>query len=196
MAKQNELKKRRFSIQLAVFVSAMLIMGLIALHYKHILTLPNPLYIIFVIWISIAVAFAIAEFTEDIIKKRKSEGIIITIICNLFMLPLMAVSIVDTFISQTNSDFNKFIYYLIGYSINIIYCILNRDIVERNSTEFKIALYMSAGLYALTFSLLSLLGVDSKYTGNTTRAASIFTSFAICRAIIEYYSLKQSQNKK
>jgi hypothetical protein len=185
-------RMRRYRLQLVLFPSALLLIVPLTMHFYHVFQMPNWILQVLVIYVSVATVFTIADFTEDIIAHRKSFGIIITFIFSLYLLPLFAVGLADQILHKASTPIGKLLLYVLGYSINIMYCLFNRDIVENNLSEFKAALYISAGLYTLILSILSIISVQYFNLANATRLAAIFASFTLCRGIIEIYSSKKT----
>ena len=182
---------RRYRLQIGLFLSALFLIVPMTMHFYHLFQKPNWLLQILVIYVSVSTVFTIADFTEDIIAHRKMFGVIITFIFSLYLLPLFAVGLADLVLQKASTPIGKLLLYVLGYSVNIMYCLFNRDIVETNLSEFKAALYISAGIYTLILSVLNITSMQSLNLGNTTRLAAVFTSFTMCRGIIEIYSSKK-----
>lgn len=191
MNHKKALRFKKYQFQLWFFGSAMLSVIPIWLSLSRYLIVPDWILLALIIYVSVATTFTIADLLEEFLTRRKVVGTILIFILSLYILPLVAVGIAESIIAKATMPIGKLMLYLMGYSINIIYCILHRDVVEIKMAEFKAALYISAGLYFLVLAILTILAPSMIYDANTTRIAAIFVSFTMCRGIVEIFSINR-----
>jgi hypothetical protein len=196
MKHSKAVRFKKYRLLLWLFGTAIIALILLWLSFARYLNIPNWSTLALIIYISVATTFTIADQLEGFISRRKTIGTILTFILILYLLPLIAVGIAESVIAKATGQIGKLVLYLLGYSINIIYCLLHRDIVESKMSEFKAALYISAGIYVLVLAVLTILTPSIVKDASTTRIAAIFVSFTMCRGLIEIFRIKPNENKK
>ncbi|NTV06154.1 MAG: hypothetical protein HGA59_06555 [Chlorobiaceae bacterium] len=134
---------------------------------------------------------SIADLVEDFLPRRKPIGAIFTFVVVLYVLPLISVNLAEYLLNNANVHGSKLLLYLLGYSINIIYCLLHRNVVEDRIAEFKAALYISAGVYALVLAILTMLAPSQVQDVGTSQVAAVFVSFTMCRGLVEIFSIQK-----
>ncbi|MGD0624149.1 MAG: hypothetical protein ABSB32_05460 [Thermodesulfobacteriota bacterium] len=186
---------KKYQLQLWLFGSAMLALIPLWLSFTRYLAVPNWITLAVIIYVSVATTLTIADLLVDFLSRRKTVGTILTFILSLYVLPLVAVGLAESILGKAAMPIGKLVLYLMGYSINIIYCLLHRDVVESKMSEFKAALYISAGIYILALAILTILAPAVVDGTNTTRIAAVFVSFTMCRGIVEVFSIQLNEKK-
>jgi len=183
---------KKYQIQLWLLGSVMLaLIPLWLLLTRHI-AMPNWITLSLIIYISVTTTLTVADQLVDFLSRCMTAGSVLTFILSLYVLPLITVGLAESIMDKAAMPIEKLVLYLIGYSVNIIYCLLHRDVVESKMAEFKAALYISAGLYMLVLSILTILVPSMVQGASTTRIAAIFVSFTLCRGIVEIISIRMN----
>lgn len=183
---------KKYQLQLWLFGSAILALILLWLSLTRHIAMPNWITLALIIYVSVATTLTVADQLVDFLSRRKTAGTVLTFTLSLYVLPLITVGLAEAIMGKAAMPIEKLVLYLIGYSVNIIYCLLHREVVESKMAEFKAALYISAGLYVLVLSILTILVPAMVEGASTTRIAAIFVSFTLCRGIVEIISIRMN----
>ena len=138
---------------------------------------------------------ALYSFLNDIIQSWKNNLIkVLFVTVLLFVLPVIFLNSTTIIKFDNPLKENLVINYSLCFMLNILYFVLNKELVLEYEQLFKASLIFAVSLYSLVISIIelvnplgSIIKLPYKYY-----FGFVISGLAICRGIIEYYKIKIS----